>query len=126
MTTDETPRDGERLGVFEFMSLDWPGWGFWVYTAGYADKALCKRRARSLTAGLGVDVWVYGPMDATYAGGRYAGDYIAYVPERHTAALRAALTPTPTTWPDDTAAHVRETVDELRRDGAGGGDGDER
>ena len=25
----------------------------------------------------------------------------------------------PTIWPGDTAAHVRETVDELRRDGAG-------
>ena len=28
-------------------------------------------------------------------------------------------------WPDDTAAHVRETVDELRRTDAGGGHGDE-
>ena len=110
------PRDGETLGVFVFMEMSSPvspaGWGFWVYPAGYADKALCKRRARALTAGLGVDVWVYGPMPH---GGRYAGDYIAYVPELATDALRAALAPA--IWGEDTAAHVAETVDELRGEG---------
>ena len=115
--TTETPRDGERLGVFEYHAAR----QVWVYTAGYHDPYDCERRAESLNLAFCPTAWPRWFYVDSIDGEYYA---MANAYPDVTAALRAALTPTPTIWPDDSAAHVRETVDELRRDGAGGGDGD--
>ena len=97
MMTPENPENGETLCGLEYRAY----YQAWVYLAGYSDARLCRRRAESLEQSFGVPFGVYVMPD---------GDYYACVDVRHTDALRVALV----LDADDLAAHLRETVDELR------------
>ena len=96
------PRDGETLGALRFDERMY----VWVYDAGYASPLDCGRRAETLSKAYGLSFFVTRQYVA-------AGDYFAATAARNTAALRSMMRST--LWfSDDAAAHVAETVDELR------------
>ena len=92
------PENGETLCGLEYRAY----YQAWVYLAGYSDARLCRRRAESLEQSFGVPFSVYRMPD---------GDYYAAADWRSTDALRAVMALDAS---DDLAAHLRETVDELR------------